>query len=154
MIRCSYAFLTRKVKKNYKQRLLDFSLLFQKKQMTNEFFKNVSRILTIFTKYSFSIFQYKKQPQAEKHVYERVHIDTGSAGSAAAPGVTPGTPQKLVSSNAGDAGEEKPNNLIQYYNKVWQPQFDKYWIWLEMLKVTTKLNFKVILCTDFLIDFY
>ena len=64
------------------------------------------------------LFQYKKQPQAEKHVYERVHIDTGSAGSAAAPGVTPGTPHKLVSSNAGDGGEEKPNNLIQYYNKV------------------------------------
>ena len=36
-------------------RLLDFSLFLQKKQMTNKFFKNVSQILTIFTKYSISI---------------------------------------------------------------------------------------------------
>ena len=88
--------------------------------------KNVSQILLPYLPNIQFLFQYKKQPQAEKHVYERVHIDTGSAGGAAAPGVTPGTPHKLVSSNAGDGGEEKPNNLIQYYNKVCQPQFDKF----------------------------
>merc|ERR1719219_563116 len=64
--------------------------------------------------------QYKKQPQAEKHVYERVHIDTNntSGGTAA-----PGTPLKLASTFDG---EEKPNNLIQYYNEVFVKQMMSY----------------------------
>ena len=50
--------------------------------------------------------QYKKQPQAEKHVYERVHI-----------GLTPDP----------EGGEEtKPNDLIQYYNLIFVKEMMSY----------------------------
>lgn len=52
--------------------------------------------------------QYKKQPQAEKHVYERVLIDLESIPS------TPST------------GDEKPNDLIQYYNSVFVKEMMSY----------------------------
>ncbi len=54
--------------------------------------------------------QYKKQPQAEKHVYERVLIDLG-----------------LTSDSSSVASEdEKPNDLIQYYNKVFVKEMMSY----------------------------
>ena len=52
-------------------------------------------------------------------MYERVHIDTTSGSGNAAPG----TPLRGPSSFDG---EEKPNNLIQYYNEVFVKQMMSY----------------------------
>lgn len=52
--------------------------------------------------------QYKKQPQAEKHVYERVLIDLENMDQE------------------GASGDEKPNDLIQYYNSVFVKEMMSY----------------------------
>ena len=64
----------------------------------------------------FLTFQYKKQPQAEKHIYERVNIDTSTVQPS-------GTPHKLASTTDG---EDKPNDLIQYYNSVFVKEMMSY----------------------------
>ena len=55
--------------------------------------------------------QYKKQPQAEKHVYECVLIHPKEASEAKTG--PPATPNKYISNE-----EEKPNDLIKFYNEI------------------------------------
>ena len=67
--------------------------------------------------------QYKKQPQAEKHVYECVLIQPKTAGAADIPATPPGTPSKYANNTEGG---DKPNDLIKFYNAVFVKRLMSY----------------------------
>lgn len=81
------------------------------------FIKRENKDEKIFNKI---INQYKKQPQAEKHIYESVLIHPKNPDDPKTP---PMTPSKYAS--VGPEGE-KPNDLIKFYNAVFVKRLMSY----------------------------